>query len=148
MVYTHQFTEKFWSGTQVTVGRENHGSVINPGQDDTWYGFEQLFTYKLNPKWSAGLRYEWVQDNQGSRVAGIGNILGTARGWQGAPGFVGPFSDLSLGLNYRPNKNLVIRPEIRWDWYGGGPNPSNQLPFNTFASSSQFTSAVDAIVTF
>ena len=28
MVYTHQFTERFWSGTQVTVGRENDGSVI------------------------------------------------------------------------------------------------------------------------
>ena len=86
MVYTHQFTERFWSGTQVTVGRENDGSVINPGQDDTWYGFEQMFTYKLNnPKWSAGLRYEWVRDNQGSRVAGIGNMLGTARGWTGRP---------------------------------------------------------------
>ena len=72
MVYTHQFTECLWSGTQVTVGRENHGSAINPGQDDQWYGFEQEFTRKLNPKWSAGLRYEWVQDNQGSRVAGIG----------------------------------------------------------------------------
>ena len=54
MVYTHQFTDRFWSGTQVTVGRENDGSVINPGRDDQWYGFEQLFTYKLNDRWSAG----------------------------------------------------------------------------------------------
>lgn len=85
MVYTHQFSERFWSGTQVTVGRENDGSVITANRDDQWYGFEQLFTYKLNLKWSAGLRDEWVQDNQGSRVAGIGNILGTDRGWTVRP---------------------------------------------------------------
>jgi hypothetical protein len=148
IVYTNQLTERFSWGAQVTAGRENQGSVINPGQDDTWYGTEQLFTYKLNPKWAAAVRYEWVQDNEGSRVAGIGNILGTSRGWTGAPGFAGAFSDLSLGLNYRPNPNWVVRPEVRWDWYSGSRNLANQLPFNDFASSSQFTAAVDAIVTF
>jgi hypothetical protein len=149
MVYTHQFSERFGSGTQLTVGRENHGSVVDPGHDDTWYGFEQIFTYKLNnPKWSVGLRYEWVQDNEGSRVAGIGNVLGTDRGWTGAPGFTGALSDLSLGLNYRPSPNVVLRPEARWDWYAGQPNSAGQLPFNTFNNSTQFTAAVDMIVTF
>jgi hypothetical protein len=149
MVYSHQFTERLGSGTQVTVGRENDGSVLNPGLDDSWYGFEQIFTYKLNnPKWSAGVRYEWVQDNEGSRVAGIGNILGTGRGWTGVPGFSGPFSDLSLGLNYHHSLNCVVRPEVRWDWYGGEPNRLGQLPFNTFQNSSQFTAAVDMVVTF
>lgn len=151
MVYTHQFTDRFWSGTQVTVGREARGALVAGrfGQEDTWYGFEQIFTYKLrNPKWSAGLRYEWVMDNEGSRVGGVGNILGTGRGWQGAPGFAGAFSDLSLGLNYRPNANWVVRPEIRWDWYGGSRNLLGQLPFNSYNNSDQFTAAVDAIVTF
>lgn len=149
MVYTHQFTERLLSATQVTVGRENDGSVIAPGHDDTWYGFEQVFTYKLhNPKWSAGVRYEWVRDNEGSRVAGIGNILGTGRGWTGIPGFVGAFSDLSLGLNYRPHPNLVFRPEFRWDWYDGQPNGQGQLPFNAFANSTQFTAAIDMIFAF
>lgn len=159
MTYTYQITERFWSGTQVTIGRENDGSLIDPGHDDTWYGFEQEFTYKLkNPKWSAGLRYEWIRDNEGSRVAGIGNVLGTGRGWGGTPGFVGAFSDLSLGLNYRPHPNFVFRPEIRWDWYDGAPNPQGQLPFNTTSgpnntggivgNSNQFTAAIDMIVTF
>jgi hypothetical protein len=149
VVYTRKFTDRFWSGTQVTVGRENDGSVVDPGQDDSWYGFEQIFTYKLNnPKWEAGLRYEWVQDNGGSRVGGIGNILGTGRGWTGKPGFAGALSDLSLGLNYHANLNCVLRPEIRWDWYNGDPNPAGQLPFNTFNNRSQFTAAMDLIVTF
>ena len=147
-VYTRQISECTWFGSQVTVGRENDGSVINPGQDDTWYGFEMILTRKLNEKWSAGVRYEWVQDNEGSRVAGIGNVLGTGRGWSGAPGFAGNFSDLSVGLNYRPNANWVVRPELRTDFYNGQPNGQNQLPFNTFGSSYQLTAAVDAIVTF
>ncbi len=63
-------------------------------------------------------------------------------------GFAGPFSDLSLGLNYHPNKNWVLRPEVRWDWYGGPRDPANEMPFNTFQSSSQFTYAMDAVVTF
>jgi hypothetical protein len=149
LVYTRKFTDRFSSGTQVTVGRENDGSVVNPGEDDSWYGFEQIFTYKLNnPKWEAGLRYEWVQDNGGSRVAGIGNVLGTGRGWTGAPGFAGAFSDLSLGLNYHANLNCVLRPELRWDWYNGNANPAGQLPFNDFNNRSQFTAAMDLIVTF
>ncbi len=148
MVYTHQFSERLSSGTQVTVGSESHGSAITPGVGDSWYGFEQLFTYKLNPKWAVGLRYEWVQDNQGSRIAGIGNLLGTDKGWLGAPGFTGAFSDLSLGLNYRPHPNFAFRPEVRWDWYNGPPNPAGQLPFDHFAHSSQFTAGLDLLFTF
>ena len=86
-VFTQQFSERFWVGSQMTVGTEADGSALTPGKDDAWYGMEQILTYKLNPKWSAGLRYEWVQDNQGSRVAGIGNVLGTDKGWLGAPRF-------------------------------------------------------------
>jgi len=148
LVLTHQFNERFGSGTQVTVGAEQDGSAVNPGQNDTWYGFEEILTYKLNPKWSAGIRFEWVQDNQGSRIAGIGNILGTDKGWDGLPGFAGSFSDLTLGLNYRPHPNFALRPEVRWDWYDGPPNPAGQLPFGDLAHRSQFTFATDLIVTF
>jgi hypothetical protein len=151
MVFTHQFNERFFSGTQITVGGEPGGSAITPGDNDAWYGFEQLFTYNLNPKWSLGFRYEWIQDNEGSRIAGIGNVLGTNRGWAGKPGYAGSFSDLSLGLNYRPHPNFVLRPEIRWDWFNGPTNPNDPvypLPFGDGAHSSQFTTGLDLIVTF
>lgn len=61
---------------------------------------------------------------------------------------MGPFSDLSLGLNYRPHPNFVLRPEVRWDWYGGGPNLAGQLPFGNMNQTSQFTYAMDMIFTF
>ena len=147
-VYTYQFTERFQYGSQYTVGIEKNGSVVHTGQDASWYGTEQLFTYKLNPKWSAGLRYEWVRDNDGSRVAGVGNALNTDRGWDGLPGCAGAYNDLSLGLNYRPHPNFVLRPEVRWDWYDGLPNSANQLPFGNHTQRDQFLADVDLIVTF
>lgn len=147
-VYTLQLTKRLMYGSQYTVGIESHGSVINRGHDASWYGTEQLFTYKLNDKWSAGLRYEWVRDNDGSRVAGIGNVLLTDRGWDGLPGCAGAYNDLSLGLNWRPRSNIVFRPEGRWDWYDGVANADGQLPYGNHTKRQQFTAACDLIVTF
>jgi hypothetical protein len=147
-VYVYNLTDRFQWGSQYTAGVENHGSIVHPGQDASWYGTEQMFIYKLNDKWSAGLRYEWVRDNDGSRVAGVGNVLLTERGWDGLPGCAGAYNDLSLGLNWRPHPNCVLRPEVRWDWYDGVPNSRGQLPYGDHTQREQFTSAVDCIVTF
>jgi hypothetical protein len=143
VVYTNDLTKKIQYGAQYNIGQETNGSFVTPGQNANWYGTEQLLTYKLNQKWSAGLRYEWVRDEEGSRIAGIGNLLGTDRGWRGLPGFTGSFQDVSLGLNYRPGLNWVVRPEVRWDMYDGPANP-----FGNFDRSAQFTFACDLIVTF
>jgi hypothetical protein len=94
------------------------------------------------------MRYEWVRDDQGARVAGVGNVLLTDRGWNGQPGFTGSFQDVSLGLNYRPNSNIVIRPETRWDMYDGPVNVAGELPYGNHTRSSQFTFACDLIVTY
>jgi len=147
-VYTLKISDRLSYGSQYTAGIENDGSVARPGRDASWYGTEQLFTYKLTDRWSAGLRYEWVRDNDGSRIFGIGNVLGTNKGWLGLPGMAGAYNDVSLGLNWRPNPNMVFRPEVRWDWYDGKPNAANQLPFGDMTRSNQFTAAMDLIVTF
>jgi hypothetical protein len=148
VVYTYQLNERLSYGSEYVVGREKHGSFVQPGDDADWYGMEHVLVWKLNPKWSAGLRYEWVRDQDGSRIAGIGNVLLTDRGWDGLPGLTGSFHDVSLGLNYRPNANMVFRPEIRWDRYVGPPNPFGQLPFDNHTDRDQFTAAMDLIVTF
>jgi hypothetical protein len=148
MVYTCNLTERWQYGAQYNLGQEVNGSFVNPGQNANWYGTEQLLTYKINQKWSAGMRYEWVRDDQGARVAGVGNVLLTDRGWNGQPGFTGSFQDVSLGLNYRPNSNIVIRPETRWDMYDGPVNVAGELPYGNHTRSSQFTFACDLIVTY
>ena len=33
--------------------------------------------------------------------------------------FAGDFYDMTFGLNYHPNANVQIRPEIRYDWFIG-----------------------------
>ena len=147
-VFTYQLNKKLFYGSQYNVGQEVNGSVVNPGQNANWYGTEQLLTLQLNQKWSTGLRYEYVRDEAGSRVAGIGNVMLTDRGWNGLPGCAGSYQDVSLGLNYRPHPNFVFRPEVRWDFYNGDPNPSGQLPYGNHTRSSQFTTAMDLIVTF
>jgi hypothetical protein len=147
-VFTYQFTKRFGYGSQYTAGIEENGSVVNPGHDASWYGTEQLFTYVLNEKWTAGLRYECVRDNDGSRVFGIGYATGTNKAWTGQPGMAGTYSDLSLGANYRPNKNLVLRPEVRWDWYDGNANAAGQLPFGDMTKRDQCLFDVDLIFTF
>ncbi len=134
--------------TQIDVGQEKNGSVVTPGQNANWYGLEEVLIYKLNQKWSAGVRYEWVRDEEGSRVAGIGNVLLTDKGWDGKPGFAGSFHDVTLGLNYRLNPNFNFRPCVRWDAYDGPRNPSGQYPYGDFARTSQFTFATDLVVTF
>jgi hypothetical protein len=148
IVYTNQLTKKLLYASQYDVGQEVNGSVVTPGQNANWYGLEQVLIYKLNEKWSAGVRYEWVRDEEGSRIAGVGNLLGTDKGWDGQPGFAGSFHDVTLGLNYRPNANFVFRPEVRWDAYDGPQNPAGQLPYGDYTRSSQFTFAIDMIVTF
>jgi hypothetical protein len=147
-VFTHQLTQRWSYGSQYTAGIEKGGSLINKGQDASWYGTEQMLTYKINDKWSAGIRYEWVRDNDGSRVAGIGNVLLTDKGWDGKPGCAGAYNDLSLGLNWRPHPNFVLRPEVRWDWYDGVENAFGQLPYGNHLERQQFLADMDLIITF
>lgn len=148
LVYTRQLSKKLLYASQYDIGQDVNGSVVTPGQNANWYGLEELFTYQLNQKWSAGVRYEWVRDEEGSRIFGIGTAMGTDKGWGGKPGFAGSFHDVTLGLNYRPNANCVVRPEVRWDSYDGPPNPYGQLPYGDYTRSSQFTFAVDVVFTF
>jgi hypothetical protein len=151
IVYTNQVTEKLQYATQIDAGQEKNGSFVTPGQNANWYGLEEVLIYKLNPKWSVGARYEWVCDEEGSRIAGIGNALLTDRGWDGPPGFAGNFHDVTLGLNWRPHPNIVFGPEVRWDAYDGPRNetdPTRPYPFGNHQRTSQFTFATNMIVTF
>jgi len=145
-VFTEQVTDRFLYVLQHNLGVEQHG-VVATGENATWYGLDQYLIYKLNSRWSAGLRTEWFRDENGTRVAGIGNWIGSDRGWTGA-GFAGNFYEVTAGLNWRPHSNVLLRPELRWDWYDGPANSSGQLPFDDGNKDNQFLAAVDLIVTF
>jgi hypothetical protein len=141
LVLKQQLTEKLLYVAQHNLG----GAETAAGGYGMWYGLDQYLIYTINPKLSVGTRVEWFRDQDGTRVAGIGNLND---GWTGKAGFAGTFSELTTGLNWRPCANLVVRPELRWDWYGGTTNVDGQLPFGDGLHSSQFTFATDLVFTF
>lgn len=108
-----------------------------------WYGLNQYFLYDVNETWSAGLRFEWFRDDAGIRVTGArpNNLLNGAS-------FPGDFYELTLGLNWTPHPNVILRPEVRWDWYDASHDAVSPLPYDTGEKASQFLFGCDLIVTF
>jgi hypothetical protein len=146
LVFKKQFSEKLqYAFEQVLGGTEEVNNPSVPGGYAKWYGLDQYLIYTLNPCWSAGARAEVFRDQNGTRVAGIGNVN---YGWPAAPGFAGTFTEVTLGLNWHPHANFVVRPEARWDCYGGSTNVQGQLPFGDGTRSSQFLFATDLIFSF
>ncbi len=95
--------------------------------------------YTLNDCWKAGLRFEWFRDEEGTRVG-----LNRASNPNDPP-FAGDFYSLSAGLNWHPGTNVIIRPEIRADWYDGN---AVRQPFDDGQDDSQLMLGVDAILMF
>ncbi len=127
---------------QCDVGHQNQAGGIGTA-DAEWYGFNQYLLMTLNDTWSAGLRAEWFRDDDGFRVGSLAAPQGSGRG-----GFAGDFYGITGGLNWRPHSNLVIRPEMRWDWYDGAVGNGGLRPYDDGSDNSQFTTAIDAILTY
>jgi hypothetical protein len=146
IVFQRQLTHRLHYVFQSDYGYTNN---VAGAEDADWYSVNQYLLYKLDSKWSGGLRIEWFRDDDGTRVMGAGN-LPDAKGWMGAPGYAGNFTELTMGLNWKPRMNMTFRPEVRWDWYDGPANPNGPYPypFDDGTSKTQFTVACDFILTF
>ena len=103
-----------------------------------WYGIDQYLYYTITKIWRAGLRFEWFRDENGTRVGGAAD-----RGNVNLAPFPGSFYSLSAGVNYRPHPNVLIRPEVRSDWFDG-----TGLPYNDRNDTHQYLLAVDASLQF
>ena len=86
----------------------------------TYYAFSPYLFYKINDNLKAGARMDWFYD-PGNIVAGIRNGNPNVGPYQGT------FYAFNAGLNWTPNgsKNLMVRPEIRYDMFGGNGRPFN-----------------------
>lgn len=139
LVISHQVTGRLLYVLQHDAGEQQRG-VAN-GNDAEWYGINQYLFYDINCCWTAGLRFEWFRDDDGTRVAGL-DAGNTSTGG----GFAGDFYEISLGLNYKPNDNWVFRPEVRFDWYSGLDGTGGAArPYDSGTDSSQTTLAFDVI---
>jgi hypothetical protein len=125
------------------VVQHDYGQDVVPGLTKAeWYGLNQYLLYEINPRWAAGLRGEWFRDQDGTRVTGARptNALHGAS-------FPGSFYEITAGLDWKPRQNILVRPEVRWDWYDAS-GPVQQLPFDSGDRASQFLFAIDMIVTY
>ena len=140
---TYNFSKKFQSVTQWDAGWQQ--DYDGAGHTADFWSVTQYLFYTLNDHWKAGLRYDMFVDGQGTKLGGLrfgglpdGNPLPLPSG------DAGTVQAITAGLNYTYNANLRVRPELRWDWYGG----SGPALFDDMTKNSQFTAAVDAILQF
>jgi len=114
--------------------------------DAEWYGVNQYLIRTINECWSWGVRAEWFRDDDGTRVAPVGDFTGGNTASVG--GFAGNFYEVTAGLNWKPNANWIVRPELRYDWYDGPDNGLGNQPFDDGSDSEQFLAAFDVILTY
>ena len=141
-ILAHDLNDRLSYEIDDTFGCQEKGEA--EGDTSTWGGVSSIVTYKMNCCWTAATRLEWFRDTDGTRVAPIGDF-GTPNGnVASAGGFAGNFYDLTAGLNYHPNANVQVRPELRYDWFSGHDLNGVQ-PYHAGTSNHQWISAVDVI---
>jgi hypothetical protein len=91
------------------------------------YGINNHFLYKLNDRWSAGVRFDWLRDG----------------GWAAFNDDLSDYYGVTLGLNWAPFENVSIRPEVRYDWCRGGA-----IPYAGGTKREQVTGGVGFVVSF
>ena len=129
VVYTNEFSEKLSYVYQSDFGYQANAlpGYQTIGQQDGsayWYGVNQYMFYNFTDKLIGGMRLEWFRDNNGTRV-----VYGLRDGAPGAGDFAGNFWAMTWGLNYLAGKNIVIRPELRYDWYTPDAGSVGGLPY-------------------
>ena len=77
-------------------------------------------------------------------------LYGIRDGSPGLGGFAGNFWAMTWGLNYLMGNNIVIRPELRYDWYSPDDMDAVRtgaaaLPFGNFNQYGQFYGGCDVI---
>ena len=144
MVLSHQATQRLKLVTQHDLGYEKYAAYGGRQNyvDGHWYSLSQYVFYQLTPKLTIGARGEWFRDENACRIF-PSSPLGLVEG--------SDYSQVTIGLNWKPCDNLVIRPEARWDWSGvhvpGAPIPIGGM-YNNFTKKSQNTISLSAYVTF
>jgi hypothetical protein len=127
-VVTHDITSR-WQ--YVFQGDYADNSNLTEGSNQ-WYGINQYLFYKVSDCWKFGGRFEWFRDDDGVRVV---------------QGNSGNYFEMATGVNWKPHANVMVRPELRYDWYQG-PVGANGNPFNNTNATSQMSGGCDFIFTF
>lgn len=104
------------------------GSSTDNTFDIHTIGASNYLFHTLNDCWKLGGRIEWYKSNNYAFL----------------PGPETSFYDVTAGVNYRPLANVVIRPEIRYDWTPSSTTIDAASP--SFYNQWSFT--IDGVFTF
>ena len=97
------------------------------------YGINQELIYRVNDKWAVGGRFEWMH-NYGCLSYNGTHLVTTADA---------DYYGYTFGVNWTPNKWLLVRPEVRYDKVYGGGNP-----FDAETRDDQVSGGLSAVVKF
>ena len=86
-------------------------------------GINQYLFYTLNDCVAAGTRLEW---------------------WK-SDGF--SYQELTMGVNYRPHANVIVRPEVRYDWTASDAAAAN-MGFADASTYNNWSFGMDVILTY
>lgn len=95
LVYTHLFNPRLHYSYETLFGFENNVPGIGSAY---WFGVLNYFTYDFTSRLSGTTRLEFFDDIQGQRT-----------------GFPGLYTALTAGVSFRPRKEIILRPELRYD---------------------------------
>ena len=121
-----------WLGTQAK-GLADGGTAL-------WAGIDQYLYYRVSKTWLWGARFEWFQDTDGTRVG-----LNRPSNPNHVP-LPGNYYSLTVGPNWVPTGNFLMRPCFRWDFFGGPTGPRRS--YNDGVSNQQTMLGFDMIQKF
>jgi hypothetical protein len=130
-----RFTYVFQHDFGIEANREINAAF--EFDDAKWYSINQYLYYRCRENLDFGLRVEWFRDQDNAQVLGI-PLQPFVTG--------GNYVAATFGLNWRPHKNVVLRPEIRYDVSDVDPPLGFDGMFRDFTKDSQLTIAFDLII--
>lgn len=118
LVYVHTFNPRLSYTLDALAGYETN--VPDTGTA-TWWATVHYLTYQFTPRLWGTTRLEFFDDSDGNRT-----------------GFPGLYTALTAGVNFRPYRSVIFRPELRYDYNG------ESRPFE--GKHDLFTATADVIL--
>jgi hypothetical protein len=96
LVYTHKCNARLNYSFETLYGFTHNFPIVDFAN---WLGVLNYLTWDFTPRLSGTVRLEFFDDFQGQRT-----------------GFEGLYTAFTAGVNFRPRKDVIFRPEVRYDY--------------------------------
>jgi len=151
-VYTKPFNDCLSYVFQSDFGNQVN-AIAGTGHAARWYGINQYLFYKTHEKLTWGANFEWFRDEEGFRVGGFLPSGGADQRFRGLStdrsGYQGNFYQVTVGPKWNPTPNMIVRPNLRYDWFQGDAlNAGGLRPYDDGKKNDQLIFGTDVVFTF